>query len=123
MIVNISALATRVPSRVKMGRAGGGRHGCDGTNLAEARTFPLSSPSPGISWGPGIPIVQGVPKALEQHVLPKEPVDPCPRPRVLRTMPCRGQAYVFLPVHVGPVISTALFFRVKGSSHSGEIAK
>ena len=67
--------------------------------------------------------MQGVPKALEQHVLPKEPVDPRPRPRVLCTMSCRGEAYVFLPVHVGPVISTALCFRVKDSSHSGEIAK
>lgn len=114
---------TWVLSRVKMGRAGGGRNGCDEANLAEAPAFHSPAPPPGISWGPGIPTVQGAPTAREQHVVPKEPVDPCPGPRMSPTMSRQGEACVFLPVHVGPVISTALFFRVKGSSHLGEIAQ
>lgn len=38
----------------------------------------LPAPPPPFSWGPGIPMVQGVPKAPEQCAVPKEPVDPRP---------------------------------------------
>ena len=76
---------------------------------------PLAAPPPPFSWGPGIPIVQGVPEAREQSAVPKEPMDPRPGTRMLPTMFCHGEAYVFLPLQDGPVVSEV--FRAKVSSH------
>lgn len=117
MIVNISALATRELSRVKMGRAGVG-------------VMKLTWPRPPLTLQPLPRHLLGTrdshraeaPKALGQHVLPQEPVDPGQGP----------EGCPLCPVEERPMsscscwscyLNSPVFCRVKGTWLLREIAK
>lgn len=110
MIVNISALATRVLSRVKMGRAGMG-------------VMKLTWPRP------PLPTLQPLPQHLlgtrDSHCArgtqgpgaARAAQGACGPPAKARKGAVLLRRGLCLAVHVGSVISTALFCRVKGSSY------
>ena len=102
--VNICALVTQALSRGVAGKASGGRKEQAELSLTGA-PLPLSSPSSTFSWGPQGPPCPRRPKAGRNVLCPGSCL-----PRPATEMPAPSSLYV------GPVISTALAFRVKGSS-------